>query len=143
MSPESPDLERCKQCRMFFSALRISFFRYPALRDTYLQTFEFDTQRRRRFDLIEESKLVPNHYKLEWIKEVLLEASERVLRSDSSETGQGKVSIADDRFAQEHFHCHIARYSPSMPHSDSARDRPSSHLPRARSNPLRFVKSAR
>ena len=97
----------------------------------------------------------------------MLQNEESHLRSHSSETEQGisdnsevlqvitATGLASQQndtradmstvptFTQEHIHCHIVRYSLLMPHSDSARYRPSSHVPPARSNPFRFVKAAR
>ena len=149
---------------MYYSALEDVFTNDPPLRVAYMKKFVKNARGRRAF--IRQSHGILPDEMIQWIK-TMLENEESHLRSHSSETEQGiadnsealQVIIADVlasqqndtradmytvlTFTQEHFHCHIARYNPSMPHSDSARYRPSSHVPPARSNPSRFVKSAR
>ena len=125
----------------------------PSLRVACANKFVKTVWGRRAF--IRQSHGILPDEMIQWIK-TMLENEESHLRSHSSETEHGiadnsealQVIIADClasqlTFTQEHFHCHIARYNPSMPQSDSARHRPSSHVPPARSNPLRFVKAAR
>ena len=137
----------------FYCALEDVFTNDPPLRVAYMKKFVKNARGRRAF--IRQSHGILPDEMIQWIK-TMLENEESHLRSHSSETEQGiadnsealQVIIADClasqlTFTQEHFHCHIARYNPSMPHSDSARHRPSSHVPPARSNPLRLVKSAR
>ena len=104
-----------------------------------------------RRELKRQSMVILADEKVQWIK-TMLQDEESHLRSHSRETEQGiaahskalQVIIADCLASQLTFtqDCHIAMYNPSMAHSDSARHRPSSLVPPARSYPLRFVKSA-
>ena len=117
----------------------------------------FEKNERGRRIFIRQSHVIPPDEMIQWIKtKVENEECHPTFHLRDTEPEQGIVNNAegiqiiiadclayDYTFRQEHFHCHIARYNPSMPHSDSARYRPSSHVPPARSNPLRFVKSAR
>ena len=100
-------------------------------------------------EFIIECHAIPPDEKVQRIKTVLQneQGHPTVHSSEKEQEIADMLVIIDDwdhKHAQEHFHCHsIARYKPSMPHSDSARYRPSSHVPPVRSNPLRFFKSAR
>ena len=139
----------CNQCEGFFSALDDVFANDPSLRRASSGRFGSNMRAVREF--IIETHAIPPDEKVQWIKTVL-ENEESHLRSHSSETEQGiadnsealQVIIADCLASQLTFtqDCHIAMYNQSMAHSDSARHLPSSLVPPARSNPLRFVKSA-
>ena len=155
---------------MYHAALADMFINDPSLRDDYIELFENSPPERRR-QFIRRTHVIPPDEKGVRIRLSLIAEvdAERIFGypSDDSEMEQGiadnseavQVNIADGlasqqndtsadmytvlTFTHEHFHCHIARYNPSMPHSGSARYHPSSHVLPARSNPLRFVKSAR
>ena len=135
----------CKWCYMFYSALDEVFTNDPQLRVAYLMNYN-DKGRRQ---LIIESHGVARTANVQWLKTVLLYFYNKPMQAVDAAVGtsQQNDTRADmstvPTFTQEHIHCHIVRYSLLMPHSDSARYRPSSHVPPARSNPLRFVKSAR
>ena len=139
----------------FYSALEDVCTSDPSLRRAYANKFVKNCRGRRAF--IRRSHGILPDEMIQWIKKGLENEESRVshLSSHSRVTQQGiadnsealQVIIADClasqlTFTQEHFHCHIARYNPSMQQSDSARHRPSSHVPPARYNSLRFVKSA-
>ena len=158
------DFVRCKQCMRFYCALEDAFIEDPPLREVYMNKFVKNARVRRAF-IRSSHGILPDEL-VHWIY-TMLENQESRPRSHSSETEQGiaahskalQVIIAAVRtsqqndtradmstvptFTQEHIHCHIVRYSLLMPHSDSARYRPSSHVVPARCNPFRFVKSAR
>ena len=95
-------------------------------------------------EFIIETHAIPPDEKVQWIKTVLQnEQSHPTVHSSEDEQAIAEIVRSYDKHdrkrTQEHFHCHsIARYNPSMPHSDSARYRPSSHVPPVRSNPLPF-----
>ena len=136
----------------------------PRIGTAFADKFYGNPQGRRAF--IEQSHGTPPHDLIEWIK-TMLQSEESHPRAHSSETGQGisdntevlqvitATGLASQQndtiapmhtklaFTQERRHCHIARYYPPMPHYDSARYRPYSHVSGARSNPLRFVRSVR
>ena len=136
----------------------------PRIGVAFADKFNRNPQGRRAF--IKQSHDIVPHELVEWIK-TMLQHEESHPRSHCSETEQGisenpevlqvvaATGLASQQndtraamytklgFTQERFHCHIARYYPPMPHYDSARYRTSSHVARARSNPLRFVRSAR
>ena len=112
--------------------------------------FDYNQKRRRKF--VRKSHVMLREEIIPWIK-TSLETGEFEDPPDTEPIPQGIVDDAeciratirncllfDYTFRQEHFHCHIARYNPSMPHLYSARYRPPSHVPPARSSPLRFVK---
>ena len=156
------DFTLCRKCCQFYIALDEVFLLDPLSRVAYMEKFNVNGRR----ELKRQSMVILADEKVQWIK-TMLQDEESHLRSHSRETEQGiaahskalQVIIAAVRtsqqndtradmytvptFTQEHIHCHIVRYNLLMPHSDSARYRPSSHVPPARSNPLRFVKSAR
>jgi hypothetical protein len=155
---------------MYHAALADMFTNDPSLRADYIELFENSPPERRR-QFIRRTHVIPPDEKGVRIRLSLIAEVDayRIFRpvSDDSEMEQDtsgnseavQVNIADGlasqqndtsadmytvlTFTHEHFHCHIARYNPSMPHSGSARYHPSSHVLPARSNPLRFVKSAR
>ena len=153
---------------MYHAALADMFTNDPSLRADYIELFENRPERRRKF-IISTHVIPPDEKRVRIRLSLIAEAdAERVFgfASGDSEMEQGiadnseavQVNIADGlasqqndtsadmytmlTFTHEHFHHHIARYNPSMPHSGSARYHPSSHVLPARSNPLRFVKSA-
>ena len=136
---------RCNQCDGFFSALHDVFANDPSLRRPSAERFGSNMRAVREF--IIETHAIPPDEKVQWIKTVLQnEQSHPTVHSSETEHEIADMLRRNDehKARQEHFHCHsIARYNPSMPHSDSARYRPSSHVPPVRSNPLRFFKSAR
>ena len=139
--------QACNQCEGYFSALQDVIANDPPLRRACMRKFWSNDRAHREF--IIECHAIPPDEKVQRIKTVLQnEQSHPTVHS--SETEQeiaemlGIIDEHERKWTQEHFHCHsIARYNPSMPHSDSARYRPSSHVPPVRSNPLRFVKYAR
>ena len=155
---------RCIPCRRFHFAMKYIITSEPRIGVAFAEDFNGNTQARREF--IKESHEIVPHELVEWIK-TRLQHEESHPRSHCSETEQGisenpevlqvgaATGLASQQydtiaamytklgFTQERFHCHIARYYPPIPHYDSARYRPSSHVARARSNPLRFVRSAR
>ena len=146
-----PDYVLCKQCCGFYSALDEVFTNDPQLRVAYKENFNEIGRRA----LILKSHKVPSELKYLWITAMLQRFTgimgptkpqqrllPRVATSQQNDTRAGN-GMWVMFFTQEHIHCHIVRYSMLMPHSDSARYRPSSHVPPARSNPFRFVKSAR
>ena len=146
---------RCPLCMRFYITAGWMFKADPPLKDAYLKKFRENQKGLRIFIRHSHAKRFPEL--TQWIKKMVenkdcycswnLPFTEP--EQDITNNARGiQLIIADClaydyTFRQEHFHCHIARYNPSMPHSDSARYRPSSHVPPARSNPLRFVKSAR
>ena len=140
---------------MFYDALASVKVSDPPIFTAYLKKFDYNQKGRRAF--IRASHLKDRPALIQWIK-TMVEDEECYcpwnLRATEPEqcivnnAQRIQIFIADClaydyAFSQEHFHCHIARYNPSMPHSGSARYHPSSHVLPARSNPLRFVKSAR
>jgi len=140
---------------MFYDALASVKVSDPPIFTAYLKKFDYNQKGRRAF--IRASHLKDRPALIQWIK-TMVEDEEcyKQWNLPDTEPGRGiqnnaagiQVIVADClandyTFRQEHFHCHIARYNPAMPRSDSARYRPSSHVPPARSNPLRFVKAAR
>ena len=154
---------------MYYAALEDMFTNDPSLRADYIELFENRAEHRRKF-IISTHVIPPDEKRVRIRLSLIAEVdAERIFGylSDDSEMEQGiadnpeavQVNIADGlasqqndtsadmytvlTFTHEHLHCHIARYNPSMPHSGSARYHPSSHVLPARSNPLRFVKSAR
>ena len=156
---------RCIPCRRFHFTMQYIITSEPRIGVALADEFNSNPRGRRAF--IKESHDIVPHELVEWIK-TMLQHEESHTRSHCSETEQGisenpevvlQVDAAtglasqqnDTRaamhtklgFTQERFHCHIARYYPPKPHYDSARYRTSSHVARARSNPLRFVRSAR
>ena len=141
---------RCKPCRRFYCALEDAFIEDPPLRKVYVNKFLKNARGRRAFIRFSHGVL-PDEL-VHWISTMLENQGSR-LRSHSCKTEQCtadnsealQVIIADCLASQLTFtqDCHIAMYNPSMAHSDSARHRPSSLVPPARSNPLRFVRSAR
>ena len=146
-----PDYVLCKQCCGFYSALDEVFTNDPQLRVAYKENFNEIGRRA----LILKSHKVPSELKYLWITAMLQRFTgimdmtkpqqmfkARVATSQQNDTRAGNA-LWDMFFTQEHIHCHIVRYNMLMPHSDSARYRPSSHVPPARSNPLHFVKAAR
>ena len=141
-----PDLPLCKRCYMFYSALDVVFTNDPPLRFLYFKNFN---EKGRRI-LIFKSHSIPSEEKGQWIT-TILEAYTGILPPG---VGEFKARFASPPWAdgikspteestEEHILCHIVRYSMLIPHSDSARYRPSSHVVPARCNPFRFVKSAR
>ena len=141
---------RCNQCDGFFSALHDVFANDPSLRRPSTLCERFGSNMRAVREFIIETHAIPPDEKVQWIKTVLQNEQSHPTVHSSAKEQQITEILADiderggHKWLQEHFHCHsIARYKPSMPHSDSARYRPSSHVPPARSNPLRFVKYAR
>ena len=155
---------RCLLCRRFFSTMVNLSGNEPKLGSAFADMCYRNPKGRLAF--IQKSHAIPPHELKEWIK-TMLQHEESHPRSHSSEaeqcisvnsevlqaiTATGLASQQNDTiapmhtklaFTQERCHCHIARYYPPMPHYDSARYRPYSHVSRARSNPLRFVRSAR
>ena len=148
-----PDRPLCKRCYMFYSALDEAFTNDPQLRVAYEENFNEIGRRA----LILKSHKVPSELKYLWITAMLhrftgimgptppqqmFKARDATshIQLYRTRAGNGMWVMS---FTQEHIHCHIVRYNMLMPHSDSARYRPSSHVPPARSNPFRFVKSAR
>ena len=155
---------RCIPCRRFHFALAYISTSQPKFGSAFADKFNSNPQSRRAF--IKESHDIVAHELVDWIK-TMLHPEERHPTSHCSETEQGisenhevlqvvaAIGLASQQndtsaamytklgFTQERFHCHIARYYPPIPHYDSARYRTSSHVARARSNPLRFVRSAR
>ena len=154
---------------MFYGALEDMFTNDPSLRVEYMELFGNSPERRRKF-IISTHVIPPDEKRVLIRLRLIAEAdSERLFGrptddieieqriADNSEAEQ--VNIADGlasqqndmsadmytvlTFTHEHLHCHVARFNLSMQHSGSARYRPSSHVLPARSNPLRFVKSAR
>ena len=136
----------CKRCYMFYSALDVVFTNDPPLRFLYFKNFN---EKGRRI-LIFKSHSIPSEEKVQWIT-TILEAYTGILppgvgefkaRFASPPSADGIKSPTEES-TEEHILCHIVRYSMLIPHSDSARYRPSSHVVPARCNPFRFVKSAR
>jgi hypothetical protein len=155
---------RCLLCRRFFTTMVHVSDNEPKLGSAFADMCSRSPKCRRAF--IQQSHAIPPHELIEWIK-TTLQHEENHPRSHSSEleqcisdnsevlqviTAPGLASQQNDTiapmhtklaFTQERRHCHIARYYPPMPHYDSARYRPYSHVSGARSNPLRFVRSVR
>ena len=155
---------RCIPCRRFHFALAYISTSQPKFGSAFADKFDSNPQSRRAF--IKESHDIVPHELVDWIK-TMLHHEERHPTSHCSETEQGisenhevlqvvaAIGLASQQndtraamytklgFTQERFPCHIARYYPPIPHYDSARYHTSSHVARARSNPLRFVRSAR
>ena len=155
---------RCIPCRRFHFTIQYIIQSEPRIGVAFADKFNRNPQGRRAF--IKQSHDIVPHELVEWIK-TMLQHEESHPRSHCSETEQGisdnpevlqvvaATGLASQQndtraamytklgFTQERFHCHIARYYPPMPHYDSARYRPYSHVSGARSNPLRFVRSVR
>ena len=134
----------CKRCYMFYSALDVVFTNDPPLRFLYFKNFN---EKGRRI-LIFKFHSIPSEQKVGWIK-MHLEAYSAILPPGPGYGGpcspwpeEPHIAGLIDLF-EEHILCHIVRYSMLIPHSDSARYRPSSHVVPARCNPFGFVKSAR
>ena len=140
------NVQRCKECEGYFSAEQHVLTNDPSLARARMRKFWGKSEAHRAF--IIGTHGVPHNNKVLCIA-TLLRIEEMRPTEHSRETEQEMeemVAIAAKQFSnltQEHFHCHSnARYKPSMPHSNSARYRASSHVPPVRSNPLRFFKSA-
>ena len=123
---------RCKPCLKFYAALEAVCTSDPSLRSTYGNRFTRNCRGRRAF-IRRSHEILPDEL-IQWIKKGLENEESRVshLSSHSRVTQQGiadnsealQVIIADClasqlSFTQEHIHCHIARYNPSMQQSDS------------------------
>ena len=135
----------CNQCQGYYAAQEEVYAIDPSLRRAAARKFWSIGMAYREF--IIECHAIPHDEKVQRIKTVLQnEQSHPTVHSSETEHEIADMLRRNDehKARQEHFHCHsIARYKPSMPHSDSARYRPSSHVPPVRSNPFRFFKSAR
>ena len=141
------NVQRCKECEGYFSALEDVVTNDPSVRRAYMRKFWGNSGAHRA--LVIGTHGAPHHDKVFAISVLLkMEQMRPTVHSRENEQAMAKMVERAKKHirnrTQEHFHCHsIARYKPSMPHSDSARYRPSSHVPPVRSNPLRFFKSAR
>ena len=144
-----PDLPLCKRCYMFYSALDVVFTNDTPLRFLYFKNFNEKGRR----TLIFKSHSIPPEQKVQWIT-TMLQCYAGILPMHSTEPQVFKARVARPPWedgpdikspclTEEHILCHIVRYSMLIPHSDSARYRPSSHVVPARCNPFGFVKSAR
>ena len=149
-----PHRELCKRCYKFYSALDVVFTNDPPLRVAYKENFNEKGRR----TLIIQSHRIRSEQKVQWLREMLqyytgiLELYEtgfkpRFARPPWADFPRppwtNGIKHPTEESTEEHILCHIVRYNKLIPHSDSARYRPSSHVPSARSNPLCFVKSAR
>ena len=148
-----PDLPLCKRCYMFYSALDVLFTNDPPLRFLYFKNFN---EKGRRI-LIFKSHSIPSEQKVQWITTMLqcytgiLPPGVGVFKArfarppwaDGPDIKSPDIKSPSIELTEEHILFHIVRYSMLIPHSDSARYRPSSHVVPARCNPFRFVKSAR
>ena len=132
----------CYQCEGYQAAQEEVYAIDPSLRRAAARKFWSIGMAYREF--IIECHAIPHDEKVQRIKTVLqIEQSHPTVHSSEAEQAIAEIVRSydehDRKWTQEHFHCHsIARYNPSMPHSDSARYRPSSHVPPVRSNPLPF-----
>ena len=136
----------CKQCCGFYSALDEVFTDDPPLRVAYKENFNEKGRR----TLILQSRTILNEQKVQWLRTMLqyytgiLPASgPGVFKRFPRPPWADGIKSPNEELTEEHILCHIVRYSMLIPHSDSARYRPSSHVVPARCNPFRFVKSAR
>ena len=133
---------QCNKCEAYFDALGGVLANDPSLRRAVTTLWWKNGTAHREFML--ECHALPRYEKVQKIKTVLqIEQSRPTVHSSEDEQAIAEIVRSYDKHdrkrTQEHFHCHsIARYNPSMPHSDSARYRPSSHVPPVRSNPLPF-----
>ena len=148
-----PHRELCKRCYKFYSALDVVFTNDPPLRVAYKENFNEKGRR----TLIIQSHRIRSEQKVQWLREMLqyytgiLELYETRFKPRFARPPwavfprpwTNGIKHPTEESTEEHILCHIVRYNKLIPHSDSARYRPSSHVPSARSNPLRFVKSAR
>ena len=139
------DRPLCKPCDMFYSALVVVFTLDPTLRFSYVRNYNEKGRRVLNFT----SHSIPSEQKVGWIK-MHLEAYSAILPPGRGYGGpcspcEEEPDIARwiDTWELAEVLCHIVRYSMLIPHSDSVRYRPSSHVVPARCNPFRFVKSAR
>ena len=139
-----PDRPLCGPCELFYSALWWVFMEDPTLRWKYFNNY--NQKGRRVFNFTSHS--IPAEDKKEWIK-MHLERYRAILPPGPGYGGPCSPWEEEPDIArridlvEERILCHIVRYSMLIPHSDSARYRPSSHVVPARCNPFRFVKSAR
>ena len=148
-----PHRELCKRCYKFYSALDVVFTNDPPLRVAYKENFN----EKGRCTLIIQSHRIRCEQKVQWLREMLVYYTGILELYGTGFTPRfarppwavfprpwmNGIKHPTEESTEEHILCHIVRYNKLIPHSDSARYRPSSHVPSARSNPLCFVKSAR
>ena len=139
-----PDRPLCKLCESFYTSLGVLF----TLDRTYQVLYFKNYNKKGRRVLNFTSHSIPAEDKKEWIK-MHLERYRAILPPGPGYGGPCSPWEEEPDIArridlvEERILCHIVRYSMLIPHSDSARYRPSSHVVPARCNPFRFVKSAR